>query len=185
MRQFLKVVKNIRVHLIFDVKHTGRHRGRLVADGHLTDIPVDSVYSGVVSLRGFRLLFFLEELNGLETWGTDISSAYLESYTKENVCIFVGPEFGHLSGHRLLISKSLYNLRTSGQQWHERFAECMKAEGFQSSRAESDIWMRQNGDIYEYVSVYVDDLAFAVKNPKLFVEKLQTKHGFKVRELDH
>jgi len=45
--------KNIRVHMIFDVKHNGRHRARLVADGHLTDIPVDSVYSGVVSLRGF------------------------------------------------------------------------------------------------------------------------------------
>ena len=59
--------KNIRVHLIFDVKHTGRHRGRLVADGHLTDIPVDSVYSGVVSLRGFRLLVFLAEFNRLET----------------------------------------------------------------------------------------------------------------------
>ena len=77
--------KNIRVHLIFDCKHDGRHRGRLVADGHLTDIPVDSVYSGVVSLRGFRLLLFLAKLNGLETWGTDISSTYLESFIKKNV----------------------------------------------------------------------------------------------------
>ena len=50
--------KRIRVHLVFDVKHDGRHKGHLVADGHLTDIPVDSVYSGVVSLRGFRLLVF-------------------------------------------------------------------------------------------------------------------------------
>ena len=45
--------KNIQVHLIFDVKHDGRHCGRLVADGHLTDIPLESDYSGVVSLRGF------------------------------------------------------------------------------------------------------------------------------------
>lgn len=42
--------KRIRVHLIYAVKHDGRHKARLVADGHLTDIPVDSVYSGVVSL---------------------------------------------------------------------------------------------------------------------------------------
>ena len=66
----------------------------MVADGHLTDIPVDSVYSGVVSLRGFRLLLFLAELNGLETWGTDISSAYLESYTKKKCCILAREEFG-------------------------------------------------------------------------------------------
>jgi hypothetical protein len=44
--------KKIRVHLIFAVKHDGRHKCRLVADGHLTDVPIDSVYSGVVSLRG-------------------------------------------------------------------------------------------------------------------------------------
>ena len=51
--------KNIRVHLIFDIKHDGRHRARLVADGHLTDIPIDSFHSGVVSLQGFQILLFL------------------------------------------------------------------------------------------------------------------------------
>ena len=61
-----KGYKNIRVHLIYDVKHDGRRRARLVADGHLTDVPVDSNYSSVVSLRGFRLIAFLAELNGLK-----------------------------------------------------------------------------------------------------------------------
>ena len=42
--------KNIHVHNIFDVKHDRKHQARLVADGHLTDIPVDSFYSGVVLL---------------------------------------------------------------------------------------------------------------------------------------
>ena len=55
--------KNICVHLVFDCKHDGHHCRRMVADGHLTDISVDSIYSGVVSLRGFRLLLFLAELN--------------------------------------------------------------------------------------------------------------------------
>jgi hypothetical protein len=35
--------KKIRVHLIFAVKHDGRHKSSLVADGHLTDVPIDSV----------------------------------------------------------------------------------------------------------------------------------------------
>jgi hypothetical protein len=29
----------------YDVKHDGRHMARLVADEHLTDIPLDAVYS--------------------------------------------------------------------------------------------------------------------------------------------
>ena len=48
--------KKIRTHLVFAVKHDGRHKARMVADGHLTDVPLDSVYSGVVSLRGLRLV---------------------------------------------------------------------------------------------------------------------------------
>jgi hypothetical protein len=44
--------KKICTHLVYDCKHDGRHKARMVADGHLTDIPLESVYSGVVSLRG-------------------------------------------------------------------------------------------------------------------------------------
>jgi len=39
----------------------------MVADGHLTKVLLDSIYSGVVSLRGLHTLVFLAELNGLET----------------------------------------------------------------------------------------------------------------------
>jgi hypothetical protein len=37
---------------------------RLVAGGHLTDTPIDSVYSSVVSLRGIRMLTYIAEHNG-------------------------------------------------------------------------------------------------------------------------
>ena len=102
--------KKIRTHLIFAVKHDGRHKARMVADGHLTDVPLDSVYSGVVSLRGLRLVVFLAELNGLETYATDIGNAYLEAHTKEKVCFIAGKEFGSLEGHLLIIDKALYGL---------------------------------------------------------------------------
>ena len=65
------------VHMIYDIKHDETHYARFVSDGHSTDIPSDSVYSGVVSLCELRMLLFLAELNGLKIWGTDISSAYL------------------------------------------------------------------------------------------------------------
>ena len=94
-----KDFKKIKVHLIFAIKHDGRHKARLVADGHLTDVPLNSVYSGVVSLRGLRMCIFLAELNGMEAYATDIGNAYLEAKTGEKVCIKAGPEFGPLQGH--------------------------------------------------------------------------------------
>ena len=36
--------KKIRVHLIFAVKHDVCHKVCLVADGHITDVPLNSVY---------------------------------------------------------------------------------------------------------------------------------------------
>ena len=71
--------KKIRVHLIYAVKHDGRHKARLVADGHLTDIPLNSVYAGVVSICGMRICLFLGELNDMEAYATDIGNAYLEA----------------------------------------------------------------------------------------------------------
>ena len=173
--------KNIPVHMVYDVKHDSRHRARLVANGQLTDIPIDSVYSSVVSLRGFRMLLFLDELNGLPIWTNDIASAYLEAHTNERVCILAGPEFGELENHRLVIDKALYRLRTSGQRWHDRFSKCLLNEGFKPCLAEPDLWLRQNGNIYEYIAVYVDDLAFAMKDPQVFIDTLENKYKFKVK----
>ena len=40
----------IKVHLVFTVKFDGRHKARLVADGHLTPEPIEKISSGLVSL---------------------------------------------------------------------------------------------------------------------------------------
>ena len=66
----------IRVHLIFAVKHDGRHKARLVAGGHLTPDPIESIYSGVVSIRSLRLVIFLATLNNLEVWGDTFLSMF-------------------------------------------------------------------------------------------------------------
>ena len=176
-----KGYKKIRVHLIFDVKHDGRHKARMVADGHLTDIPVDSVYSGVVSLRGLRIMLFLAELNQLETWATDIGNAYLEAETSEKVYIIAGPEFGEKQGDTLVISKALYGLRSSGKRFHDKFADDLRDMGFSPCKNEPDIWMRKRSGLWEYVAVYVDDLAFAMKDPAEFTKLLAEKYKYKLK----
>jgi hypothetical protein len=134
-----------------------------------------------VSLRGLRTLVFLAELNGLETWATDIGNAYLEAETRERVYIIAGAEFGELEGHTLVIFKALYGLRSSGLRWHERFADCLRDMGFTPSKAEPDIWMRPSGDAYEYIGVYVDDLAIIARNPGEIADILQGKYNFKLK----
>ena len=95
--------------------------------------------------------------------------------------ITAGPEFGELEGHTRIISKALYGLRSSGARWHDRFADCITELGFFPCKSEPDIWMRKLGNIYEYVAVYVDDLAIAMKNPKDLVDILEGKPKFKTK----
>ena len=108
-----KDYKRIRVHFIFNVKHDRRHKARLVARGHLTNVPLTSVYSRVVLLCGIRLLLLLVELNGLNPWSTNIGNAYLEAKTKEKVFIIARKEFSSLEGYILVMSKALCRLCSS------------------------------------------------------------------------
>ena len=163
----------IPVRMVFDVKQDLKRKGRLVARGDKTIPPADTAYSGVASLRSLRMVAFLAELNGLELTGGDIGNAYLEAYTKEKVCFRAGPEFGEWEGHLLVVDKALYGLRTSGERWHAKFADTLRRMGFSPSYADPDVWLRDAGDCYEYVVVYVDDIFTALKNPKEFYEMLQ------------
>ena len=173
--------RKIGVHFVYDCKQDGRRKARLVADGHKTPVPLESVYSGVVSLRGLRIVLFLAELNNLDLWGTDIGNAYLEAKTREKLYIIAGPEFGDRAGHTLIVQRALYGLRLSGKMWGERSSDVFRAMGFVQSRTQDDIWMRNMGDHYEYIARYVDDLAIASRNPKAITDALQQEHGFKLK----
>ena len=62
--------QKIRVHIVYAVKHDGRFKARLVADGHLTKEPVESIYSGVGSLRSLRMVVFLSLLKRFGNLGS-------------------------------------------------------------------------------------------------------------------
>ena len=174
--------QKIPCHMIYDVKHDGRHKARFVAGGHRTETPTDSVYSGVVSLQGIRLVTFIAELNNLELWSTDVGNAYLESYTTEKVCFIAGQEFGELAGHTFQMVKAQYGLKSSGKCWHDRLFDVLKSMDFFPSRAESDIWMKDCGDHYEYIACYVDDLLIASKDPQKIIDALEAEpHKFKLK----
>jgi hypothetical protein len=41
--------------------------------------------------------------------------------------------------------------------------------------------MRPKNGVYEYIAVYVDDLAIAMADPQEFVDVLKKKHKFKLK----
>ena len=146
---------------------------------------METVYSGVFSIRNLRLAMFLAELNSLELWGADVGNAYLQALTREKLYIVGGPEFEELQGHVLVMYKALYGTRSGGACWHDKFFDILHDMGFKPSKADPDIWMKSSKDAshYEYIAVYVDDLAICMKDPKSFCDTLKEKFKLKLKRV--
>ena len=168
--------QKIRVHFVYAVKHAGKFKARPVADGHLTKEPV-------VSLRSLRMVGFLSQLNDFEIWGADVGNAYLEAYTDQNLCIIVGPEFKEFQVHLLIMIKTLHGTRSGGARWHDRLSDILQELKFKPSKADPDVWMKPEpgGTCYEYIAVYVDDLAIAAKDPQTFCNELKKRSNLKLK----
>ena len=172
--------QQIRVHFVYDVKHDMRHKARLVAGGHMTE-DVSDAYSSVISLKSMRLAIVVGEANGKTPMVGDIGNAYLEAFTKEKVFFHAGPEFGERHGHTLVIVKALYGLRTSGARFHERLADALREDGWQPSYCDPDLWIKDVGESYDYLCVWVDDLFVISDRPDDFFKTLTDKYKFKLK----
>ena len=180
----------IKVHLVFAVKFDGRHKARLVADGHLTPESIENIYSGVVSLRNLRLVTFLGKLNNLDIWGAHIGNAYLEAFTDEKLYIVAGPEFQELEGYILIFLKALYGLKSSGKRWAEVIHGILRDMKFTPPpppKADPCIWLRKAPNLrcYEYIAVYVDDLCIAAESPSAIIDIFKTKYQLKVKGMEN
>ena len=75
----------------------------------------------------------------------------------------MGSEFGTEEGIIMVISRTLYGLKSSGFAWRLKLEENLNSPGNKSSNADFDVWMKRyfkpNGDpYYKYMLCYVDDL---------------------------
>ena len=166
--------KKVPLHLTFDVKHDGRRKSRMVAGGHLTAPPTEDIYSSVVAPESVRMLVFLAEHNSLELYMADIGNAFLYGLTKEKIYAVANPEFGsELEGRVLIFRQAIYGLRTSAARFHEHCSDILRELKFFPSKADPDLWMRNQGDHYEYIGVYVDDLIIASKHPKDIIREVE------------
>ena len=175
--------KKIKIRFVFDVKADGRRKGTLVSRGGMTPEPDEAVYSSVATLRSLRIVIFLAELNGLNLMQGDVGNAYLESYTQDKVYFIARPEFGHHAGTSFVIEKALYGLCSSGLRFHEHLSKVLQGFDFICSHVGPDVWMRDAGNAWEYIMVYIDDIIVVIKDPKSFFDELQDpdKVGFKMK----
>ncbi len=109
----------------------------------------------------------------------DIGNAYFEAETTEKVFAVAGAEFEELEGRVLKITKALYGLKSSGARWHDVLADALRDLGWKSCKMEPNFWYRENGDGYEFICIWVDDILIASKRNEAIHDDL--KRLFKVK----
>ena len=171
-------LKELGVHLVFDVKMDMTRKARLVADGHKTPDPEMCTYAGVVSRETIRIAFTYAALNGLEIMAADIQNAYLTAPTSEHFYIICGPEFGSENlGKKAIVKRALYGTKSAGRDFRSHLRDCMDHLGYTSCKADPDLWLRMakrdNGEnYYEYMLLYVDDCLSISEYPKEALERI-------------
>lgn len=76
--------------------------------------------------------------------------------------------------NKAIIIKALYGRRTSGAQFHEKFADpVLLVKLFPCKEADPDVWMKDCRTHYEYVCVHIDDLTVLMKVQSDFFAALE------------
>ena len=170
--------KEIKCHIIFDVKMDFTRKARFVAGGHMTDTPSSITYSSVVSRESVKIAFLIAALNDLDIMSCDIGNAYLNAPCREKIWFVAGKECGpNLEGRPCKLVRALYGLKSSGAAWRAMFSNFVtNTLGFTPTRIDPDVYYRKSirpdGDAYyEYMLVYVDDvLAISLNPTEIMVE---------------
>jgi hypothetical protein len=88
------------------------------------------------------LAFLIAGLNDLDVYAAYISNAYLHAPCREKIWTVAGKQFGSDSGCVMLIVRALYGLKSSGASWRAMLAQSLTEIGYESTRADPDVWIR-------------------------------------------
>ena len=98
---------------------------------------------------------------------------------KQRYSLCIGPEFGKNERKFRLIDKELYGLQSSSARFHDKLASSLRQMGFKPCKADYDLWMREKGDHYEYIVVYVDDLLVFSKDAMSIIDTIRKEYELK------
>lgn len=141
-----------------------RYKARLVAQG-FSQIPgqdFNDTFSPVMRLESFRNLIAMAALLNLELGQMDITGAYLNGNLSEEIYMRQPTGFDDGSGRVCRLLRTLYGLKQSGREWNNRLNDHLveKLGYTRFDNIDHCIYLRQCGDDFVYIAVWVDDLLF-------------------------
>ncbi|GMF44620.1 unnamed protein product [Phytophthora fragariaefolia] len=134
-------------------------------------------------MSSFRLLLALAAELGLDVYGGDINTAYLNA--KLGIRQYFLSINGYpckINGQVCVVLKALYGLRQSGREWNTELNQWFTDRGYQRSPTEPYLYYQFDVDTIVHVLVYVDDILVATNDEHYkngLFEDLNRAYGIK------
>ncbi|KAE9310895.1 hypothetical protein PR003_g20157 [Phytophthora rubi] len=151
-----------------------RFKARIVALGNYQRPGIDfrETFAPVARLSSFRLLMAIAAELGLDVYGGDINTAYLNAWL--DIRQYLRSINGYpcqVNGHMYVVLKALYGLHQSGREWNSELNQWFLDQGYQRSLTEPCLYFKFEEETIVYVLVYVDDI-FVATNDESYKEQL-------------
>jgi hypothetical protein len=96
----------------------------------------------------------------------DVRNAFLHGFLKEEVYMIQPPGYvdPHHPQHVCRLQKSIYGLKQAPRAWFESFTTQLLNLAFQSSHANSSLFIYKEGSVIAFLLLYVDDIVLTGNN---------------------
>ena len=92
----------------------------------------------------------------------DILNTYIQTPVPEKVCTTLNAEFGKNARKTAVLVRALYGLKSAGAAFRSHLVRCKKSLGYDSCKADPDVWLKplvrpEDGvKYYSYLLHYVE-----------------------------
>ncbi|GKA36129.1 retrovirus-related pol polyprotein from transposon TNT 1-94 [Tanacetum coccineum] len=156
-----------------------RYKARVVAKGYnqKEGIDYEETFSPVVKMSTVRCLVDLAVQRDWKLYQMDVNNAFLYGDLYEDVYMIPPPGFMDKSDNRVCkLKRSLYDLKQAPRQWNHKLYDTLLEAGFEQSKNDHSLYIKNDNDVSLFLLVYVDDLVIT-GNSEVEIAILKTKTG--------
>ncbi|GJT11252.1 retrovirus-related pol polyprotein from transposon TNT 1-94 [Tanacetum coccineum] len=163
-----------------------KNKARLVAKGYCQEEGLDfeESFAPVARLEAIRIFLANAASKNMTVYQMDVKTAFLNGELKEEVYVsqpegFVDPDRPH---HVYRLKKAIYGLKQAPRAWYDTLSKFLLAQGFSKGVVDPTLFIRKTGKHILHVQIYVDDIIFALTDPKDCLQISQNPRGIFINQ---
>jgi len=105
---------------------------------------------------------------GIKLFEMDVKCSFLNGFLHkvyvEQSSGFENPDF---SNHVFKLQKAIYGLKQAPRAWYEHLSKFLFENGFRRGQIDKTLFIKNKGEDFINIQVYVDDIIFSTTNDSL------------------